>query len=44
MGGPPSAFPADMSLKDAVRQYIDAFNKGDVEVMAETFAGPGINP
>ena len=24
----------------AVRQYIDGFNKGDVEVMAETFAVP----
>jgi ketosteroid isomerase-like protein len=25
----------------AVRQYIDGFNKGDVEVMAATFADPG---
>jgi ketosteroid isomerase-like protein len=25
----------------AVRQYIDAFNKGDVKVMATTFAVPG---
>jgi hypothetical protein len=24
----------------AVRQYLDGFNKGDVEVMAETFAVP----
>ena len=24
----------------AVRQYIDGFNKGDVAVMAETFAAP----
>ena len=33
-----------MSTKDpmaAVRQYIDAFNKGDAKGMAETFAVPG---
>ena len=33
-----------MSTKDpvaAVRQYIDGFNKGDVKVMAATFAVPG---
>jgi hypothetical protein len=35
---------AEMSTNDpmaAVRQYIDAFNKGDVTVMAATFAVPG---
>jgi ketosteroid isomerase-like protein len=26
---------------EAVRQYIDAFNKGDAEAMASTFAVPG---
>ena len=33
-----------MSTEDpmaAVRQYIDGFNKSDVEVMAATFAVPG---
>jgi hypothetical protein len=33
-----------MSTKDplaAVRQYIDGFNKGDVKLMAATFAVPG---
>ena len=33
-----------MSTNDpmaAVRQYIDAFNKGDVKTMAATFAVPG---
>ena len=29
-----------MILMAAVRQYIDGFNKGDVAVMAETFAAP----
>ena len=32
-----------VSSKDpmaAVRQYVDAFNKGNAEMMAETFAGP----
>ena len=36
-----------MSTKDpmaAVRQYIDAFNKGDAKVMAATFADTRINP
>jgi ketosteroid isomerase-like protein len=26
---------------EAVRQYIDAFNKGDAEAMSSTFAVPG---
>ena len=33
-----------MSTKDpmaVVRQYIDAFNKGDAKAMAATFAVPG---
>jgi ketosteroid isomerase-like protein len=35
----------EMSTNDpmaAVRQYIDAFNKGDVTTMAATFAVPGL--
>lgn len=41
---PPKNKVTEMSTNDpmaAVRQYIDAFNKGDVKTMAATFAVPG---